>query len=642
MNAALHVLVLMTLFGAVGATPAVARAQGVEANPQAVLHLLDYVAVEYPQFVRDGKVLNQSEYAEQVEFAGEIARSIAKLPANAGRDEYVQQAAHLLASIKAKSDGTAVNKEAEELKRALIAAYNVEVAPRRAPELRTAGATYAENCAGCHGVNGDGNGPQSKALEPRPTDFTDPARQSARSVYALYSTITLGVNGTAMPAFSALSPEQRWQLAFYVSRFVSSDAQRARGAEAWERGEARAVFPDLAAVVTTSPKDARAKDSAAADVLAYLRANPGALAPVTSSPIYYAISAMQESFRRYQAGQPEQAYQVAVDAYLEGFELSEASLDNRDHELRTRVELAMMDYRNALKQNAGAAAVASKYDAAIKLLSEAQQRMSSPVVSPATTFVSSLIIILREGLEAILVLAAMAAFLVRTGRREGLPYLHGGWIVALLLGGLTWLVSNKLIAISGAQREVTEGVTALVSAALLLYVGFWLHNKANAAKWSDFIRGQITTAVKGKTLLGFALVSFFAVYREVFETVLFYQALWLESQGSAQAAVIGGLSVGAVILVVLAWLIARFSIRLPLGLFFGASSVLLAVMAVAFAGQGIAALQSAGKLSANPITFPSVPLLGIYPNLQGILLQLALITLIVVGFLYSRNGRRAS
>ena len=110
-------------------------------------------------------------------------------------------------------------------------------------------------------------------------------------------------------------------------------------------------------------------------------------------------------------------------------------------------------------------------------------------------------------------------------------------------------ISSKLIAITGAQREVTEGVTALISAALLLYVGFWLHNKANAAKWSEFIRGQMTSAVKGGTLFGFALVSFFAVYREVFETVLFYQALWLESEGSAQTAVIVGLGVGAAILV---------------------------------------------------------------------------------------------
>jgi high-affinity iron transporter len=443
-----------------------------------------------------------------------------------------------------------------------------------------------------------------------------------------------------MAPFASLTPEQRWQLAFYVSRFVSSDAARARGAEAWEHGRARALFPDLAAIVTTSPAQAVAKDPDAADVLAYLRANPAALG-AGASPVKHAIAALQESYQRYQTGDVEAAYQLSVDAYLEGFELAEASLDNRDHDLRTRVEAAMMEYRNALKSPAAKDTVGAKFDTALRLLNEAQQRLASPSVSATTTFLSSLIIILREGLEAILVLAAMAAFLMRTGRRNGLPYLHGGWIAALALGALTWLVSSKLIGISGAQREVTEGITALVAAALLLYVGFWLHNKANSAKWSEFIRGQMTTAVKGGTLFGFALVSFFAVYREVFETVLFYQALWLESEGNAQAAVLAGFGVGAVALAVLAWLIARVSVRLPLGLFFSASSVLLAVMAVAFAGQGIAALQSAGKLSSNPITFPSVPLLGIYPNLQGLLLQIALIAIIVIGFVYARMARRA-
>jgi len=327
---------------------------------------------------------------------------------------------------------------------------------------------------------------------------------------------------------------------------------------------------------------------------------------------------------------------------IEGFELVEASLDNRDHDLRTRIESAMMEYRNALQQAQNTSTVSARYDVTMQLLAEAQRRLAGPSVSPTATFLSSLVIVLREGLEAILVLAAMAAFLIRTGRRDSLPWLHGGWVAALLLGGITWIVSSKLIAITGAQREVTEGVTALIAAALLLYVGFWLHNKTNAARWSEFIRGQVKTAVKGGTLFGFALVSFFAVYREVFETVLFYQALWLESEGIAQSAVLAGFGVGAAVLAVLAWLIARFSVRVPLRLFFGASSVLLAVMAVVFAGQGIAALQSAGKLSSNPITFPSVPLLGIYPNLQGLALQLALIALIIIAFLFSRNGRRAS
>jgi high-affinity iron transporter len=636
MKALLHTLCAILLLAASSAGIAG------EANPQAVLHLLDYVAVEYPQFVKNGQVMNAGEYAEQVEFAGQIERAIRDLPAHPQRAAYAAQAAQLRTAIEAKADGTQVSAAAQKLQRAVIVAYNIEVAPRRAPDMRTAGATYAENCASCHGVGGDGKGPLSATLQPTPTDFTDTTRQSARSVYALFNTITLGVDGTAMRAFSGLTDEQRWQLAFYVSRFMSSDAQRARGAEAWEHGKARSVFRDLAAVVTTTPSDARRTDGDAEAVLAYLRANPGQASSASSSPIAFSIAAMEDSFQRYQAGKPDEAYQLAVNAYLEGFELAEASLDNRDHELRTRIESAMMEYRNALKEAQSTSAVRAKFDGATQLLAEAQRRLAGPTVSPTATFLSSLVIILREGLEAILVLAAMAAFLIRTGRRDSLPWLHGGWIVALLLGGVTWFVSSKLIAVTGAQREVTEGVTALIAAALLLYVGFWLHNKANAARWSEFIRGQVSTAMKGGTLFGFALVSFFAVYREVFETVLFYQALWLESEGTAQSAVLAGLGVGTAVLVVLAWLIARFSVRVPLRLFFGASSALLAVMAVVFAGQGIAALQSAGKLSSNPITFPSVPLLGIYPNLQGLALQLALIALIIIAFLFGRNGHRAS
>ncbi len=640
MNPTLRALVaILLLSGSLGVFAAgTDKAQ--ERSPQSIVHLLDYVAGEYPQFVKDGHVLNAEEYGEQVEFAEQIERAIGNLPSNPGRSQFAQQAAQLLASIQSKREGALVSNQAQELQRALIAAYSIETAPRHAPDMRTAAATYAENCAVCHGVTGDGKGPQSAGLQPSPTNFQDVARQSVRSVYGLFNTITLGVEGTAMRPFSGLSTEQRWELAFYVSRFASTDAQRALGAEAWERGQGRSLFPDLAAVVNTTPGEARRRDETAEAVLAYLRANPTQLTP--ASPIAFSITTLQESFERYQAGNPDEAYQLAVNAYLEGFELAEGSLDNRDHDLRMRVESAMMEYRNALKQTRSQEFVRAKFEAAAGLLNEAQQRLASPTVSATASFVSSLVIILREGLEAILVLAAMAAFLIRTGRREALPWLHGGWVVALLLGGATWLISSKLIAITGAQREVTEGVTALISAALLLYVGFWLHNKANAAKWSQFIRGQMSSAVKDGTLFGFALVSFFAVYREVFETVLFYQALWLESEGSAQTAVIVGLGAGAAILVVTAWLIARFSVRLPLRLFFGASSILLAIMAVVFTGQGIANLQSAGKLSANPITFPTVPVLGIYPNVQGLTLQLVLIAVIVSVFLYSRNAHRAS
>jgi high-affinity iron transporter len=131
-----------------------------------------------------------------------------------------------------------------------------------------------------------------------------------------------------------------------------------------------------------------------------------------------------------------------------------------------------------------------------------------------------------------------------------------------------------------------------------------------------------------------ALVSFLAVYREVFETVLFYQALWLQV-APAHVPMLSGLLTAAVTLVGLAWLLVRGSVRLPLGIFFGATSALMVLLAVIFAGKGIAALQEAGTLPAEPVRFPGIPALGVYPDLVGLLLQAALLLIIAGVFVYT-------
>jgi len=241
---------------------------------------------------------------------------------------------------------------------------------------------------------------------------------------------------------------------------------------------------------------------------------------------------------------------------------------------------------------------------------------------------------LREGLEAVLVLAAIFALLIKAGRRDALPYVHAGWIAALVLGGITWFVASYVMVISGATREMTEGVTALVAAAILLYVGFWMHRKAYADRWRTFLQDQLRDALSARTMWALAIVSFLAVYREAFETVLFYQALWIQA-APAYVPVLGGLLAAAVALVVLSWLILRGSIRLPIGLFFGATSLLLALLAVIFVGKGVAALQEAGTLPIDPVNVPAIPALGVYPNLLGLALQVALILLIGGVFAYT-------
>ena len=205
-----------------------------------------------------------------------------------------------------------------------------------------------------------------------------------------------------------------------------------------------------------------------------------------------------------------------------------------------------------------------------------------------------------------------------------------------MLGAVTWVVSSKLIAISGADREVTEGVTALIAAAMLLYVGFWLHDKTHAAAWQSFIKERVGGSIARGTVWTLASVSFLAVYRELFETILFYQALAAQAGPQGHGALVAGLAVGALLLAVLTWAILRWSARLPLGLFFGASALLMAVLAVVFTGQGVAALQEAGWIDVRAVSFPRVPMLGIFPTFQSLGAQ-ALVTSVIVAALWWAN-----
>jgi len=298
------------------------------------------------------------------------------------------------------------------------------------------------------------------------------------------------------------------------------------------------------------------------------------------------------------------------------------------------VEAEMMRYRAMIKNQESTAAVEAQGNRVQGLLAEAATLLAGARLPASAVFFSAFVILLREGLEAILVLAAILALLIKGGRRDALPYVHAGWIAALALGGCTWFVASYVIALSGSTREVTEGITALVAAVILLYIGFWMHNKSYANRWQTFLQEQLRTALSSRTMWALALVSFLAVYREAFETVLFYQALWTQA-APAHVPILSGLLVAAVTLVGLGWLLLRGSIHLPLGLFFGATSALLVLLAVIFAGKGIAALQEAGTLPVEPVNFPGIPALGVYPDLLGLLLQAVLILIITGVFIYT-------
>ena len=621
---------------------AVALPSAASANAAAVQtswRLLDYIAVDYPGAVQDGRIVSDAEYAEMREFSATVAQRLAALPAHPQRDELVAGAAALRQAVESRAAPAEVDRRARALAAALLAAYPVPLAPSAAPDLARGAALYAQHCASCHGADGSARTPAAAALDPAPIAFTDGVRARERSLFALYQVIGQGLEGTAMQSFAQLPAQDRWALAFRAGGFASPLALVEEGRRIWESdGAVRAEIPDLETLVSLTPAAlaVRIGDPRASAVMAYLRANPSVLAPQGAGPsLSVARTLLGRSLAAYRSGNRDQAAELALAAYLEGFEPVEALLAARDGRLVAEVEREMGGLRAAIGRGAPAADVAARTERLSALFVEAEAALSPEAGDFASTFLGAFAILLREGLEALLIVIAMITFLIRAERRELLVYVHGGWIAALLGGVATWWAATHLVAISGAGRELTEGFGSILAAAILLFVGVWMHGKAQAGAWQRYVREKLDRALsRGSAWLLF-LLSFVAVYREVFETIIFYAALGAQGQGMAMLA---GIAAAAALLALTAWAMLRFSRKLPIAKFFQYSAALIAVLAVVLAGKGIAALQEAGMVGVTPLAgWPRSPLLGLYPTLETLAAQAMTALLLAAGFL--RAGR---
>ncbi|MBF0324121.1 MAG: FTR1 family protein [Alphaproteobacteria bacterium] len=231
------------------------------------------------------------------------------------------------------------------------------------------------------------------------------------------------------------------------------------------------------------------------------------------------------------------------------------------------------------------------------LLETATIAALEPPTGPFQAFLQSLLILLREGIEAMLVVTALVA---------------------------AWLF-DRVIHLSGAGQEVLEGAILLISALVLFHVSFWLLSKREAATWQAYVQGQVAGAAQSGRMWTLGLAAFLAVFREGAETVLFYQALAQSSPGQGPA-LVGGFVVAAIALAVLYLAMRHLSLRLPLGLFFTATAGLLFVLAVSFAGKGVLELQEGRWLPITPLDgWPRLEWLGLFPTAEGLAAQALLL-----------------
>jgi high-affinity iron transporter len=636
-----RLLTWLTLFAAAAALALPARAATTDQEVQTSWRLLDYIAVDYREAVSGGRVIKSLEYNEMVEFSASVAGKMAALPEKPQKAALIASSGQLQSAIGARREPAEVARLAKDIADRLLTVYPVPLAPQRAPDLSRGAALFAKNCASCHGGKGEGPTGAFAKLDPPPIAFADRTRARERSLFGLYQVVSQGIEGTAMQSFASLPEEDRWALAFHAGTLAYGDA--AEGERLWKSdASVRALVPDLTALVALTPAELEARIGAdkAAAVTAYLRADPDAVtgsAAAANASLRLARDRLRESFAAVQRGDRGEANRLALSAYLDGFERVETVLAMRDGALMSRVEQAMAGFRQAIGRGENEAQLGERLARIDTLLDETEAALAPQAESSAATFLGSFTILLREGLEALLVVIAMIAFLRRAERTDALRYVHGGWVAALLAGVATWLVATYVISISGKSRELTEGFGALIAALVLLSVGVWMHGKAQADEWRRYIAEKMQGALsRGSAWFLFGL-AFIVVYREAFETVLFYAALWTADNGPI---LLAGALTAVAGLAAIAWVMLRFSRKLPITRFFRYSAILIAVLAVVLAGKGIGELQEAGTIGITPLAaVPRIAMLGLFPTVEAVGAQLLMMAALALGFRVAARPR---
>jgi high-affinity iron transporter len=665
----MHLRTFLT-FGLLVAAAASARAQE---HPARRLSSIVGVAVEeYSKGIdASGNLTSELEYQEAVDFLLD-ARGVAER-LSGDRAPVVRL---LVDSLRVVVAARRPPAEVNALYQRFVGALGTEGAlelPTRALDLAAGGALYAQNCASCHGAQGMGDGPAARGMTPAPPALGHPEAMADLTPALVFRVISVGIAGTPMIAWGdRLTADQRWDIVGYLHALRATDAQRLEGEGLYARsclachGGAGAADGPAASSLTRLPPDigtfawqAERSDAALttvvrdgipgtamppsqgldarqlASIVAHLRglaaarsAAPNAVASTEDvrGTAARVLATLDQALASARGGRGSEAGDLAFDAYL-AFEPLETRARARDPGLVAAAERQFADFKGAVRRGdvRGAERARNTIEAQ---LPDILALTESPSGKWATFF-QSFLIILREGLEAILVIGAICAFLLKTGNRARLRSIWTGTALALVASAATAVILQTVLRSMPASREIIEGATMLVAVAVLFSVSYWLISKVEAARWQQFIREKVTNALQHGGGSALAFVAFLAVYREGAETALFYQALFGEGQ-DALGPIVLGIVAGAAVLAVVFTLFYRFGVRLPLRPFFAITSVVLYYMAFVFAGKGIRELQEGNVVPITTIPgFPSIDAMGIYNTVETLLAQLVLVALFV-------------
>ena len=573
-----------------------------------IVMMLNIAAKEFEEGVVKGKIVVAPEYEESLVFLQQaierFARLSAEIPDSQKVEKLKNQLINIMGLVKDKADSQKVWAEVNSINSELLATFNIEInkTPITPISLVNGKKIFESNCLICHGLTGNGDGPMASQFDPSPAVLSNAklTGDANTTAYDNFEVINVGIANTAMMAWAGvLSETQIWDVTYYIRTFSNVNIQLPP------------VNLELAAIESSAD-------------------NAGKLAAMVVDEVR---GLLDKSLEIYKSGQGDNAAEVAFDAYL-AYEKIESNLITKDRSLGVSLESVFSRYRGEIKRNAPFDHVQSLNNEINLKLSKGLKLLKSEVGFTGMFF-QSFSIIVREGFEAILIIAALIAFLIKSRNQARVKSIHIGVVVGILASFATAYVIQEILHLSMANQELLEGWIMLTAVVVLFWVSYWLVSKIETRKWQNYINKKMRGALSKGNTFTLGAVAFISVYREGFETVLFYKALYLYAD-NATGGIIPGFLAGCVVLAGVFYLINTLGMRIPIKWFFGFTSVLLYYMAFTFMGKGIHELQMGEQVSMNAADFlPSVHWLGMYPTWETFIGQAVLFTAFVFALVYT-------
>jgi high-affinity iron transporter len=350
---------------------------------------------------------------------------------------------------------------------------------------------------------------------------------------------------------------------------------------------------------------------------------------------------LDETLHLHKEGNYEGALLTSRSAYLDSYESVEIPLRPIDPDFTLDMEIKFAELRNLIQSHAPYEQVEAKVIEIRRGLDESERLVSGTgVLAPAIAFSTSFSIIFREGLESALIIGAILTYLEASRNNRFKKHVYYGIVIAIGATAVTWFIAAFMIEISGASRELIEAIAGISAVAVLFWVSFWVLNKIETKRWMEFVKAKVWQATVTGSVMVFVLLSFFTVYREGFETVLFYQAMFSFAK-YMEWYVIAGFVLGLGVIIGTTLIVRKLGKRLPLKVLFALTMGIGAYMSIAFMGNAIREFQEVGYISTTPLigTVPRLDInlatmTGIHPTLETIVAQIALLAVYVAGSLY--------